>query len=198
MPTTIPVNASLGILRWSVAGDPEEQLCTMGFVGPPEDDAVAQAQALYEAATDTDSLTTVSAMNAPWTFVGVTVYKRLSGDPVVGEYVLPITQTAGSETALPTNCALLLKKNTARPGRMGRGRCFLPTALVDEASVDVNGTISATPYGILAARISNFYDEMVERELAPALFHADGSAGDLITSFGLDTRIATQRQRMRR
>lgn len=198
MPTTIPANASLGILRWTVAGDPEEQLCTIGFVGPPEDDAVAQANALYLAAVATDSLTGVPAMNAPWTFVGTTVYKRLSGDPVVGEFVLPITQTAGSETALPSNCALLMKKNTARPGRMGRGRCFLPTALIDESSVDHNGTIASTPYGLIAGRISNFYDEMVSRELFPALFHADGSAGDLITSFGLDTRIATQRQRMRR
>lgn len=198
MPTTIPINASLAVLRWTTTGDPEEMLSTIGVITTPEVSAETTAHQVYDAATDSTSITGLAAMNAPWTFVGVTVYKRLTGDPVVGEWVQPITQTAGSSTSLPSNCALLLKKNTDRPGRMGRGRMFLPSGLIDESNVDTNGTIESSVYTTTAARVTAFYNELVANECAPALFHADGSAADLITSFSLDTRIATQRQRMRR
>lgn len=198
MPTQIPPNATLAILRWSVAGDAEEMLCTLGLTHDPSSTAQEVADDYYLAATGSGSLTPLAALNQPWTFVGTRVYKRLGGDPVFAEHTEPITQTTGGSTALPSNCALLMHKDTGTPGRKGRGRCYFPPALVDEGSVDTNGTITSGVYVTLAAREVVFYNALVSSGLLPVLFHSDGAAPTPITGFRLDTRIATQRQRMRR
>lgn len=198
MPTVIPPNSTLLIFRWSVAGDPEEMVCTLGVQGNQAETARQQAEWAYDDAVATGSLTPVAAMNAPWTFVGVTAYKRISGDPEVGIHNEPITQGAGSQTALPSNCALLLKKMSIVPGRRGRGRMYLPSGLIEEGSVDTNGTISSATYTTIQNRLNIFFGELGVSGFEPQIFHSDGSAATPVIGFTLDTRIATQRQRMRR
>lgn len=198
MPSIIPPGQSLGLLRWSVAGDAEEMICTIGF-GAEGLTVQEEADHLYLAATQATSLTPLGAMNQPWTFVGTTVYQRgLGGDPVVAFHNQPLTATAGSATALPSNCALLVKKITATAGRRGRGRFFPPPALIDEGGVDTNGTINSATYTTINNRVISFYGNLGIQGLNPLLFHADGSEATPITSLVLDTRIATQRTRMRR
>lgn len=198
MPTRIPPNSSLFVFRWSVAGDAEEMVVTLGGVHDPADTPEEAADRAYTAAVEGSLFTAVSSMNQPWTFVGVDCYKRLGGDPLFGSHTEPITATAGSATALPTNCSLLIKKITSVSGRKGRGRMYPPPALIDEGSVDTNGTITPVAYGLIAGRVNAFYAQLVAQNIQPMLFHADGAAPTPVTSFNLDTRIATQRQRMRR
>jgi hypothetical protein len=136
-------------------------------------------------------------MLQPWTFVGVTCYLQDDPGQVIGEFVDPITATSGSATSLPTNCAFLVHKNTTESGRQGKGRMYLPAFPLGEADVNNTGTITAN-FSAVQTRLDNFYDYLTTTEsLEVRLFHTTPRASTPIDSFSLDTRIATQRRRMR-
>lgn len=198
MPTTIPPNATLAILRYSVTGDAEEQITTFGCQAEPTETAQSVADYIYSAAVFTGSIAHPSALNSPWTFVGVRVYKRLSGDPIFAEHTEPVTASSGGQTALPSNCAMLVHKDTDTAGRKGRGRQYYPAAYLEETSVDTNGTILGSTYTTIQNRLNVFFDQLTVAPFQVSLFHADGAPPTQVTGFRLDTRIATQRRRMRR
>jgi hypothetical protein len=192
-----PVGETQAVLRWSLQGDPEEQVVTLGINDTFTSDPELTAAAVYNAATQSSSITPVIAMNQGWTFVGVTCY--LQDDPgiIVGEFNNPITANTGGLLTLPTNCAFLVHKVTAESGRSGKGRMYLPAYVLGEGSIGVNGEITAS-YSTIQARWDSFYSLLtVTESLEVKLFHSTPRASTPVTSFMLDTRIATQRRRMR-
>ena len=76
MGVSIPVGQAQVVLRWSLSGDPEEMVSTIGIDPDGETDPAVIASEMYSAAVATGSLTPASAMNAFWTFVGVSVPAR--------------------------------------------------------------------------------------------------------------------------
>nr|CRY97750.1 hypothetical protein [uncultured prokaryote] len=114
---------------------------------------------------------------------------------------------AGTSTAqrLPQNCATLIRKLTDRPGRAGKGRCFLPGMLA-EASVDQVGVITSTAITLLQTNcdlwITNLATANAEEAYTMHVLHNAGIPGGTTPSpvVGLqpDGVIATQRRRLRR
>jgi len=197
MGVVIPVGETQCVLRWSLQGDPEEQVVTLGVNDTLSTDPELTAAAVYNAATQNTSITPVVAMNQGWTFVGVTCYLQDDPGQVVGIFNNPITANTGGLLTLPTNCSFLVHKVTATAGRTGKGRMYLPAYVLGEGSIGVNGEITAS-FSTLQGRLDAFYDFLTTGEsLEPKLFHSTAVPSTDITSFAMDPRIATQRRRMR-
>lgn len=196
MATIIPVTGSLVVFRYSLAGDLEPMVTTLGlqeaagFNGPL---CVAQ---LLEATQTTGGIGVGAGIIAPYSFEGVTVYHQTASGFTVFEGNEPALGTAAG-SAIPSNCAVLINKVTAQGGRRHRGRFYFPPVHVAESNVDARGQINSVSF--LTSLFNEFYDRLIaSSEIPPpVVFHSDGSAGTLITAFSPDSVIATQRKRMR-
>lgn len=198
MPTLIPAGFALGVLRWTVAGDLEEQISTLGLRPGVSDTAQSLAEALHTSATQGGSIAAPTAMNIPWVFVGTRVHWAVETGIDTYVHNAPVAGTGSGSTACPSNCSALVTKVTTRGGRRGRGRMFLPAAIISDTFVDTNGVIDSGTFPTIQNRVIAFRGQLVINNLDPVLFHNDGSAPDDITDLRLETQIATQRRRMRR
>lgn len=108
----------------------------------------------------------------------------------------------GGGTPLPNNCAYLVKKSTDLGGRRNRGRMYLPCP--SEADVDGAGLVlsaSVTALNVQTAKllpggaIHTAFGVLGD----PVVLHESGSQTPAtISSLTCQTKIATQRRRMRR
>lgn len=199
MSVVVPFGEHQCALRWSLSGDPDEMICTLGMQsdGVTPHSAQEAAEAVYNAAIAAGSIAGPGAMIAPWTFVGVTAYQASLEGTVVYEMTLPVSFTAGSQLSLPQNCAALVRKKTLASGRRNVGRMFLPAGYLNETSVTPAGVIADADYASLGNRLGVFYGQLVLEDLHPVLFHSDGEPSTEISAFVLDRVIATQRRRLR-
>lgn len=192
----LPTGGKQATLRWTLSGDPDEMVSTLGidhegFMTPDE-----LAHEVYIAATTAGSLCVAANMFNLYTFVGVTAHFQTLGGLLVGEWVAPVVGTGGGNP-LPSNCAILVHKRTQLGGRRGRGRMYLPAFTAGELDVNASGTIDTVDHAAIQAELGVFRTTLVANDVPPMLYHSDGGAGTEITNLVLDTRIGTQRRRMR-
>lgn len=199
MGVQVPVGEVQVVLRWLTQGDPEEMVSTFGLNGRGPY-ASAQEVAVSIAALANTNLCPASEMASSYTFVGATAYVQQDAlGSEVGESLVNVSGT-GSWSALPNNCAFLVRKRTATGGRSGRGRCFLPPWRLGEDDIDTAGVIGNSAKASLQASVDAFVDA-VETAFSPdalVLFHEDGTPSTPITSWTVDGKLATIRRRMRR
>lgn len=113
--------------------------------------------------------------------------------------------TAAGEK-LPQNCALLVRKQTSRAGRTGRGRMYLPGVL-NEGQVSQTGFLSPSEAALCEERVEIFLENLRDGsggQVTPTpmvLLHNAGVPGGTtpteVTSLVIDQQIATQRRRLR-
>lgn len=113
---------------------------------------------------------------------------------------IPVSH-AGTQTsdAPGPAVALLVRKTTGFGGRTGRGRFYIPAP--PENAIDSAGFLTGGFHAARLAELSDFYDKLVIEGLVPSLLHGPDSpvsAPMLITDLVLDTKVATQRRRLRR
>lgn len=97
----------------------------------------------------------------------------------------------------PPNVTLLVKKVTGMGGRKGRGRMYLPG--VSEASTDVAGVLDETYRGQVETDLADFKTDLAIINAFPVLLHTlEADSPNNITSFIVETSVATQRRRLRR
>ena len=169
-------------------------------VNPSETDPAMVASQVLGAWSAAGSLNTLMDSNVTMTGVRVSIGTDAGGGDLV--YVLPASVVGGAGgSALPPNCALLFHKTTARGGRRGRGRMYLPWA-VSETSTNEDGslppaTVTASSLAATAWRLA-----LSAASCPLVLLHGPGKtsapAPDLVTSMTCDRNIATQRRRMGR
>ena len=106
--------------------------------------------------------------------------------------------TAGTESGEGDSCqtAYLIQKNTARGGRSGRGRWFLPGTV--EPAINSGGSLTSGIQTDLLAAADGFLADLGAADVGLFLLHADGSTPDEITSFTVKNLVATQRRRLGR
>lgn len=201
----VPVGEVQIVLRWLSSGDPEEMISTIGASGVPEGDTLQEMAVALQALTQTN-LSPANLMYTGWTFQGVTLYRAQDGGGAeVAESNSPVVGSAGGQT-LTSNTALLVKKQTALSGRRNRGRMYLPPFSLGEGAVSNNGTIDSQAHNEVSNQITAWFNA-VQTYLGTedlVLFHSlGGSSGTEvlpstpISSLQLDTKVATQRRRMR-
>lgn len=197
MGVEIPVTGSEATIRWSLAGDSEFMVVTLGLldqtlVFDPEDIA-----ARFDAAFTAGQMSTATDMGVGWSLGTKFVKTVLASGPVTVEVGTAISNT-GTHSTPPNNCAVLVRKNTALGGRSNRGRMYLPPYRFAEGDYTPTGILGTTQVATLQAEVDAFLTQLEVQNLSPVLWHSDGSAGTLITSLVVQPRLATQRTRMRR
>jgi len=132
---------------------------------------------------------------------------QASGPPLAVDYSLSL-DGASSAQRLPQNCALLVRKQTLRAGRPGKGRFFVPS--VPEGSVSEIGVLETDYKNTMQAQMGDMWtiltygpeDPPVGPPCPMVLLHNSGTPGgvdpDLVTSLQVQSVIATQRRRLRR
>lgn len=195
----IPPGFAHCFLRWTVAGDAEEMLSSIGVrlqAGIADPALVAGNIVTHWTASHT-----AATLGNQWVLVGARAYVGNDGDPTVGEFI--VNQAGTSATGkLPNNCAVLFQKRTALGGRRNRGRMFIPSGYVGEASVGDSGAIVPADLVQMQTRATNFLtaiqNEPVVMDAAVVLHSSTPATPTVITSLTVANKIATQRTRMRR
>jgi hypothetical protein len=186
----IPAGFAQGAWRFSLSGDPEVMVTTIGI---DLDEATPQQAADQFADLWTQHFPG-NNMAAGWTYLGATLRVGTGAAPLIVEAPRNVPGT-GPGNSLPSNCALLVKKRTALGGRSGRGRMFVPLTSVGEEGVTPNGFMSAALTGVLQGVYTSIWGAMsfvlLHDSLSPV------TVPTALTSLIVDPQIATQRRRMR-
>lgn len=107
------------------------------------------------------------------------------------------TQGASGNNPAPPNVCHLIRKQSALGGRRGRGRMFWPC--IEEATVNHAGDVVAGDVAIRQGIVDNFYDAMLADGMQPVILHDTAAVSPTdITALVYDSRVATQRDRLRR
>jgi hypothetical protein len=129
------------------------------------------------------------------------------GEDLVGVDSTVVPCTKGL-TSYPPNCAALVHKRTARGGRRGRGRMYIPWTVAigdaSEAGVIIAGTVNS-----ITTACTNWLTAMAASGPGPVvLLHRPSGplvsppttpgAPNVVTSMSCDSLIATQRRRLGR
>ena len=165
--------------------------------------------------TDTDPLTiaanVISALTGAGTFQGlldsnVTINRvRVSlgtdgAEDIIGDVAVSIPGLVGG-SSVAANTALLLHKRTARGGRRGRGRMYVPWAL-PTTNVDEGGTVLAASIAGLQSKASAFLTALNTNTVPMVVLHDPGITApgppNLVTTLLVDNRVGTQRRRLGR
>lgn len=128
------------------------------------------------------------------------------GEPIV--YVAESGAVGGKGGAtLPPNCAVLVHKRTARGGRRGRGRMFIPWAS-GVTDVGESGILGSTHRTTLQTCMNTFHAACVTQGVPMTLLHSNSEPGtdnptppglpDPVTSLLVDSIVSTQRRRLGR
>lgn len=114
------------------------------------------------------------------------------GDPVTGN---------GNFESTPPAVSALIRKQSFRPGRRGRGRMFLPWYL-DETNIGEAGDLSGGQVTTIQTAIDAFFDDIIGNDIIPVILHREGGPGSdaptAVESFTVESQVATQRRRQRR
>lgn len=176
--------------RFVQSADPEEMVCTIGVSSP-----LAAPAEIAESLFDAFATSIMGGLSSEVALVGCTLYVQDSGGAIPYESTgAPVAGSVAERTA-PPNTAILVRKLTGLGGRHGRGRMYLPGVRYDEVSSA--GIIAAGTVTAYNERFADFYELFAEIAGGPILFHADESAATVITSFSVQSRLATQRRRLR-
>lgn len=140
----------------------------------------------------------VASMATALFFTGVRIKEGPNATGAAVE-IAATGQGGGTAGACPPNVAVLVHKLTPYGGRTGRGRMYLPG--IPEENVDSGGNISSSWLADRQSNLNSFWAELVAADLDPVLLHSEETAVSdpfVITSFAVQSKVATQRRRLRR
>lgn len=205
MSLVIPSGFGQAVYRYTCAGDPEEIVVTLGhdLEGKSSDqEAVDHLDQTWKASME-DQAPSV------YTLVGTTLYiGNGAGNPSnVAISTNPPVTGGGTGTPLPTNCALLVRKQTNLAGRRGKGRFYLPPP--SDGLTNAVGVIDGATVTALQGFLDLWYDNLrlpwdIGTTAFPGAFilHATGDSTlpppTPVAAFVVQGTIATQRQRLRK
>lgn len=195
MPKVIPVGSGEATLRYHLTGDSEDYALVFGldFSSPPTQSGLATLMAALANAIN-------DQMSSSYSWVGWRF--EYQGDPNVEIFEGSLAIAGARSGAVDKqNVAVLIRKNTAIGGRLGKGRMFI--------SGVING--DATDAGVLTTTARNNWDTaaaaflaLVDDDPQLVLFHDVDSSnpffgeGTPVTSLTTQSTLATQRRRLRR
>lgn len=203
MALIIPPGYLQAAYTFSLAGDSEPIVVTCGHEidgpsGANSDDAANDLMTSFGANVVT------AFMSNDYTLEFVAAYIGQDGPTLVTiSDVSPIPGTS-SDAVVPQNTAYLVRKRTDLGGRRGRGRFYLPG--VSEAGVDAVGALGTAHRDALQTAVDDWYDFLTAgvgaRLYPPVVLHRSEGIGTEpaptpITSFVVESKVATQRRRLR-
>jgi len=168
-------------------------------IDPSETNPVLIAADLYNAWNYAGSVNSVMDSNTTLTGIRVSLGTDGGGD-IVASPLYTLVGGAG-KSSVPPNCAVLVHKTTARGGRRGRGRLFIPWMLA-ETEVDEAGIIMAATITTFNAALAVWLGRLNASNMPMVVLHGPGRtptpAPDVVTQLAADRLISTQRRRLGR
>lgn len=134
---------------------------------------------------------------APWLHTAFTVTSVRAIDNVnVHEKSMSIDGIRTGDLA-PPNVALLTKKTTALRGRKFRGRNYWPGLMKDD-NIEDDGTLIGGYVNQLNDAFAGFNGDLNMLGYFPVILHNDAEVPPTpVTGGGVESRVATQRRRLR-
>lgn len=172
---------------------------TLGF-NPPGDLDTDYSGGLYDMFSNDACPGADDHMITGWSFIGVDTLQRDDTDLYSFQYRQTI---AGSITgsAIPANCAVLIKKSSSLAGKQNRGRLYCPGIWPTEGSVDGGGNIQGAQVTQMQGWWTAFFDLFGTPEFAdigsPVILHDGAGTPAPIGALTVQPLIATQRRRLR-
>lgn len=196
MGVIIPEGYGLAAFDLQLSGRPTPFVFTLGY--GPSTLGVAEAAwtTVVDGLDDANRLFNAPQFSTSYTWLGVRATHMTGTGPIPFTVAKSVTGTK-TEAPLPPNTSFLVRKGTARGGRRGRGRMFLPPAWTGEINVDANGNITSGNVTALNLLLSNLLDDMDTAGIPAVLLHSDGGTPDAITAMIAQPLVATQRRRLR-
>lgn len=188
---TVPVGFVRFNIVLSLANDPQDMMLTLAF----DSQVIAEATTVQVCNDVFDAVATwLGGQASTYTLKKVDGYW---GNGLVGTSTRAPDQFGGTNNVLPQNCAYLIHKNSGLGGRKNKGRMYLPG--VAELSCDHAGNLDSGTITGLNAGLATLFTNLgnIEALGAPVILHGDAATPTPIVSFTADTRIATQRRRLR-
>lgn len=165
--------------------------------------------------TATDATTVAGDLKAAWLATG-SLNARLDTNVTATEFQVRLGTDGGEDLAgvstnatagllsaatVPPNVAVLCHKRTARGGRRGRGRMFLPW-FVNVGDVAETGIIQSATVTSIQTAAAVFIGELSSRSMPMVILHGPGNssmgAPDVVTTVQVSSLVATQRRRLGR
>lgn len=196
----IPPGYCSAAFRFALTGDPEEMVTTIAFELSDPSDPTSTANLLMNAwntAFD-DSL-----LNSSYEMTGVTLTVGNDGGSIVAQSTNPAVAGTEASAVLPQNNAMLVRKNTALPGKKGKGRCYLPAGYLFEGEVSNAGVVSSGSRNNINTAFAAFVTAAlaIDEITAVVLLHSDATLPTPLLpggEFSVQPVIATQRHRLRK
>lgn len=180
----------------ALAGDTDEMITTIGL----KFDGItfADVPTIMEAAFDAWELNFKGRMTADYSLMRIDSYSNFGGENLTYTTTQAAVQCQVAQNSAPQNCAYLLKKITGTGGRTGRGRMYVPG--VSEEVVSATGVVTGstvTAWNTAAAAYLTALNGIAGVDHAVLLHSQIGDLPMEITTIVCDSRIATQRRRLR-
>lgn len=203
MALIIPPGYLQAVYAMSLAGDTELMVVTCGHEidGPSGANSDDAANDLF---TSFALEVFAPRMSNDYTLEYVTVYIGQDGPTLVNiSDETPVAGTIASDT-VPQNTATLVRKRTDLGGRRGRGRLYLPG--VPETEVNAVGTLTPAYVSAHQAAFDDWHTYLTAgvgaRLYPPVILHRSEGIGTEppptpIARFAVESRVATQRRRLR-
>jgi hypothetical protein len=168
-------------------------------VDPTMTDPQQVAQAVYGVASNSTSLNGKLDSNVTW----AECIARLGtdgGEDLIGNFVGTAKGISGGG-APPPNVAVLIHKRTARGGRRGRGRLYMPWWCSDN-DTNEDGTILPNIVTALQTAAEQFRTQLGAAGVPMVLLHSQGlttpGPPDPVTQLAVSNVVGTQRRRIGR
>lgn len=185
---------------WAVDGSAKEFTWSIGattLIAPGTETPLQVAESFYGMCTEEGSVADPQYVVSSYRFLGVSVSMMTSTGPLVAQVIDAVRGTS-SNGALPPNCAVLITKNTAAGGRRNKGRLYAPPTIPGENLVDPVGNLFPSDLPAVQGTYDVLFAGFATAGLTPVLFHQSGDQEPTeITSLLVNSRLATQRRRMR-
>jgi hypothetical protein len=200
MPVEIPAGFASIAMVFSMPGDQDPWNVTFGISHVPLDDKEEILEKIRQAWFDTY----LAHMSDEVDLVAVrgTFGTGVSGESLTVEIGVTLGGGGSGGAYLPQNCALLVKKQTPRGGRHGKGRFFVP-AILPEGQVSNVGEITDGIMTNVRLDSANFLEALegagdTVGETPMMLLHNTGGGDpNTVTSLIPDRVVSTQRRRLR-
>jgi hypothetical protein len=187
----IPVFFAQVNLVFTGPGLPGRAEVTFGVANSTAMDASTIAAAVFNSAVTADFCHDLHNS------VGITSIIVKKGPNATGEQV-EVTDAIPGEalgTAGPANTAFLVRKVTGEGGAKQRGRWFLPGVPAEAIS---SGQFVSTAYATdLETKMTSFLSQLDDHDIPMVLLHGGADAPTPVNYLLVQSRLATQRRRLR-
>lgn len=197
MTITVPVGFGMATIVWQAIGHSREAVTTFGY-DPGALDPQSHADTIYDLFNNAGAPGVATIISDNWQFVGIRCSERDDPGPLFGEHIEPITGIFIGG-AVPSNCAVLISKQTGVGGRRNKGRMYVPPVWPNEAAINARGILTTPDATTLSNRWNQFRADCATAGLPWVLFHSEVPFTPTpVTTLSVSTQLATQRRRMRR